>query len=451
MPRGVLLIDSDIDALGALASDLRSRGLSVVLADGPVSALDRAHRTHVDAVLVAEHMARGSDVLPRLRADHRLNGLPCYLLVDREPAAGELPRGDPEVVAQELYGLPSKAPDAADSGDFRGDVQQVSIADLLQLLSMNRRTGSLSLTTANGAGEVQLVEGEVADAFFRRLEGTKALLRLLAEEEGSFTFVASDGSVPRRIQEPTRLLLMDGMRQIDEARRARSLIAGEDDALHVPEPPREARNAIERRVLDVLASPRSLDEVLDELPYDDLAILETVKDMMQQRIIHRLPRASLRVQLASSDELNIVQALLRRIRKPGFTGHPRLVLAAQASVLGMVSERLGRLAEASAPTSRGSALVPHLMVTLHFSENAELEIAGLPLVERFSPCWRLALPGISAVVMLGGEPPVNLKSAVQAANVRLLAAEELVGPLDPTSLTQLAQMLRAALEAMAEP
>ncbi len=450
MSRGVLLVDSDIDALGALASELRNRGLSIVLADGATSALDRAHRTHIDAILVAEHVARSTDVLLRFRADHRLCELPCYLLVDREPAAGELPRGDPDGVAQELYGLPSKSPDEPESGDFRGDVQQVSIADMLQLLSMNRRTGSLTLTTASGSGEVQLVDGEVVDAFFRRLEGKKALLRLLAENEGSFTFTASTGVLPRRIQEPTRVLLMDGMRQIDETRRARDVIGDPDDALHISEPAKVEGSAVQQRVLECLTSPRSVDEILDDLPYDDLEILEVLRDLLTSGVVHRLPRGSLRVQLAAPEELNVVQALLRRVRRPGFLGNPRLVIAATGLVLATVSERLGRLAESVPAMARPSALVPHVVVTLHFSDNAELDVVGLPLIERFAPSWGLALPGASAVVLIGADVPAALASAVQAANVRLLHADELVGPMDPANAMQLARLLRAALDALAE-
>ena len=54
---------------------------------------------------------------------------------------------------------------------------------------MNRRTGVLSVTTAIGAGEVRMADGEVLDAVYRRLEGEKALYRLLGEREGTFAFV----------------------------------------------------------------------------------------------------------------------------------------------------------------------------------------------------------------------------------------------------------------------
>lgn len=204
-------------------------------------------------------------------------------------------------------------------------------------------------------------------------------------------------------------------------------------------------------MIEALASPRSLDEVLDELPYDDLEIIEVLRQLLAKGVARRLPQGSLRLQLASPDELNVMQAVLRRVRRPGFVGSPRIVVAAPSSILATVSDRLGRLAESVTGMVRPSALVPYLMVTLHFTENAVLDVVGLPLVERFSPCWSLALPGSSIVVTLGTECPPLLRLAAQSANVRLVEADELVGTVDPTNTAHLAGLLRAVLDALADP
>ena len=94
-----------------------------------------------------------------------------------------------ETIAKRVHALGNSVPTVAAGGDFRGDLQQVSVADLLQLLGANRRSGTLSLATPSGAGEVRLMDGEVVDAVYRRVDGEKAVVRLLGEAEGSFAFV----------------------------------------------------------------------------------------------------------------------------------------------------------------------------------------------------------------------------------------------------------------------
>ena len=58
------------------------------------------------------------------------------------------------------------------------------------------------------------------DAVYRRLEGEKALYRLLGEREGSFAFVPGGTTSPcARVALGTSMLVMEAMRQFDEVAR----------------------------------------------------------------------------------------------------------------------------------------------------------------------------------------------------------------------------------------
>jgi CheY-like chemotaxis protein len=228
----VLLVDSDVDVLGELSAKLRSRGLNVVLADSAGGCLAQVEASAPDAILVsADSMAPGE--IQSLR--ERIRDTPMYLLVDRtsaECSGLELPRGDAETIAKRLHAVPVKTAPSR-GGDFRGDLKHVPIADLLQLLSMNRRTGTLSLITSGGAGEIRLSLGQIADAVYRRLEGEKALYRLLGETDGSFQFVEGTAAPLSRFSLPPQSLLMEGTRQLDELRRSRAELDLGGDALVV--------------------------------------------------------------------------------------------------------------------------------------------------------------------------------------------------------------------------
>ncbi|EYF03599.1 DUF4388 domain-containing protein [Chondromyces apiculatus] len=238
MSRRVLLVDSDVEALGELASALRARGVTVANANDAFEAVELAFKRRPDAILAFKGDDDQGSLTGAFAAIPELADMPILYLVDSaaEPSADELPRSDVDRIVSRLAEVsprPSRNPSAQET---RGDLQQVPLIDLLQLLSINRRSGMLSLTTPSGAGEVRLAAGEIIDAVYRRLEGEKALFRLLGERDGHFAFTPGEPSTVRRILGQTSSLLLEAMRQVDETRRRRSELAPAGEAFFLDEP-----------------------------------------------------------------------------------------------------------------------------------------------------------------------------------------------------------------------
>src|SRR5829696_9270514 len=163
--RRVLLVDPDVDALGALASALRAHGLMVTNASDSYDAVEVAFQMRPDVVLVAEELDRENEITEAFRAVPELAETPILSLV-QDGSALTLPSD--RVLRIDVEHIISRITDASprDSRqvlpqEIRGTVEQMSLVDLLQLLAMNRRSGTLSTTTGGGAGEVRLREGEV--------------------------------------------------------------------------------------------------------------------------------------------------------------------------------------------------------------------------------------------------------------------------------------------------
>src|SRR5262245_38037265 len=181
MARRVLLVDPDLDALGELSATLRGNGFTVLLADNIESGVERAKQASPDIILASDAIC--PPLTDQLKADPNLSKVPWIVLVGGEQN-GALPpeyarRADLEGLMAKIVAAPPRSvPVEASQGEVRGDLSQVPLIDLLQLLSMNRRTGVLTVTTSSGVGEVRMGEGEVHDAVYRRLEGEKALYRL---------------------------------------------------------------------------------------------------------------------------------------------------------------------------------------------------------------------------------------------------------------------------------
>jgi len=452
MTRKVLLVEPDIDVLGDLASRLRSVGLTVGLADHAPGAVERARSLIPDAILLSSELVKNSDVLSRLDQVKELARVPRFVLVpDGDPGAlpdlDQLRYSDPAGIAKRLLGLvlPGDSMVPA-SEDFRGDLRQVSMADLLQLLSMNVRTGNLTINTAHGAGEVRLVAGEVVDAVYRRMEGEKALYRLFAESEGSFGFATGQASPHRRIQVPTHALLMEGMRQVDEVRRRKSQVADGDDAL-LSIAPSLSNDEVFQRVTESLSVPHTLEELLEDLPYSDLKILDTLAELLTSGVVRKVPRGALQVELAQRERFAVLSALVKKLQRVGFSGAARIAVLAPPLAITALMHSVQRIVDAIVPTeSVPTAPVPYLLATLRLSEGVELEVMGIPALEAFEPLWALSLPGSALVLALDYSAPPRVQEMCGVLGIPFLEAQALLGDLDAADPSQVAALLSGALE-----
>ncbi len=449
--RSVLLIEPDVDWLGSLASKLRSQGLSVLISDGLEGAVERAVDSELFAVLVSATLLSDPEGLERLKSSGALGDAALFILVDKPARAAlgpdELPRDDVELILRKLYALPGRiSVEPEDSGDFRGDLQQVSSVDLLQLLSMNRRSGTLSINTPAGAGEVRIKAGEIVDAVFRRLEREKALYRLLGEAVGSFSFVGGAPQFLERIRVPTSALLMEGLRQLDETLRLSRELSLDGSALFASAPPGPDTPEASARVLEALGAPRTLQELLDEVTLPDLAVMEALCELLEQGLVRRIASSAVHVELADPERLAVLAALAKRATRSGYRGAARVVVAATPQRLVTLMHAIARIADAVVPTEMvPAAPVPYSLATLRLGE-ADLEVMGLPLVEAYAPLWGLVLPGSAALARLEHAALESLDTACSMAAVPILEAEALLPEGDESDPAQVASLLCALLE-----
>ncbi len=455
MARRVLLVDPDLDALGQLAATLRVNGFTVLIADNIEGALERAKQAVPDVILASIAICHPGELTDRLKIDPELARIPSIVLV-KDAETHDLPPGyaEREAIDQlmaKIVSAPLRAVSVeASHGELRGDLSQVPLIDLLQVLSMNRRTGALTVATAAGAGEVRIFEGEVLDAVYRRLEGEKALYRLLGEREGSFAFLPGGSPSLRRVTIGTSMLVMEAMRQFDEVARLRVELAPGGDALIASEAPSEASSKLEREVVQMLQAPRAVDEVLDEVQAPDLEVLHVMKALALRGALRRIPRAALVTRLASDDRLQMLRALVTRLAKEGFAGAPRMAIAAPPHRLASLASAILRIEDALPPLDGApSAPVPHQLATLRFGETVELSVIGLPLVGKFAPLWALALPSTGAVVRLDSTDCPEFDAACAAAEIPVLHAAALLGEVEEGDPAQVAALLRVTLETAA--
>jgi len=461
MSRRVLLVDADVNALGALASALRARGLTVYNACEVYEAVEQAFKHRPDVVLVAKDVEGESELADAIRAVPEIASIPVLRLVRGarvdELGPSDIIRADlDEVISRISEASPREARGSVDQ-EIRGDIEQMPLVDLLQLLSMNRRSGVLGITTTTGAGEVRLADGEVIDAVYKRLEGEKALFRLLTEREGRFAFSTGEPTTARRITSPTSHLLMEAMHQVDEVKRRRAELSPAGEALLIddgpaPSPSRPPdlpgeRAALARDLTLLLEIPRAVDELLDESAAPDLTVLDALTSLMGAGKIRRIPIAELTTPFAPPEGLPVLRSLVTRLIRPGFTPPPRLVIAASVKRMPALAASIRRISDTVSPVeSPLPTAVPRPLGTLRLGVGVELALSGLPTDEAFAPVWALALPGAAAVVRLNDAGGPALEAHCEAIEVMLIDAESVMGSIDVAVPGQVAALVRSVLE-----
>lgn len=122
-----------------------------------------------------------------------------------------------------------------------GDLEDIEITSMIQLLCTERRTTGLVVRRRGEEGVLYFENGEIIHAFLGPLEGEEAVYSMLAWKEGTFRITDKLRAQTRSITTGWRHMLMEGMRQLDEGHRSLSSLA----SLRQLAPEEEAWNADE--------------------------------------------------------------------------------------------------------------------------------------------------------------------------------------------------------------
>jgi Domain of unknown function (DUF4388) len=457
----VLLVDHDVDALALLAAKLRERGIRVSLANGSQMACERARTGGYDVVLAARNVAEPEDgamgVIDAMSVELTLVP-PLLVLHDTGAGDGEIQhesrvrRDDIDRIVLRIQQLakPRDGANRASLAPSAHTLENAPLADLLIVLVTERRSGTLTVTTPKGSGEVRLVDGEIADAVYVRLEGKKALVRMLAERDGTATFAPGSPAIMRRIHETTRALVSEAKGLVDKAAglRVKAAVLASSTLLAIEGASADGLSEIDQHVLTRLRVPATLDDILDELPHSDAAILESVLRLDQGGRVKRLGHASSRVQLCGPDQLHLIRASAARARSEGFSGAARLVFAATPARLAVFGHTVLSLADAfAAQEPAPSVPVPYLLATIRLGDGVELDVVALPLVPAYAPLWPMVLAGAAILVRLDEAAAQSLEEACASVNVPILDARAIFGMLEESSAVQVASLIKTALDA----
>lgn len=308
----------------------------------------------------------------------------------------------------------------ADS-DLSGVISELSPAEVLQILHMRGAEGRLVIEPENedsrpDAGEILMRAGEVDAAVIGPLRGEKALFRMLAWQAGRFEFHPEPIEGEPELTTPTRSLLAEGLRQIEEwSRLSPALPALEtpvrrsDDAELLP----KSMHPLTQEVLRLLEDYDRVADVVDQCGYPDYQVLQTLHTLEDRGLI-RFGHARIAPSSALSGVTLFNEAQSRRLRSWSQSGLPReadvpdakLLVVAASSVsverfIGLLSKVPG--VEVAPRFERGDVKPTDLETLARIDVDGEfgIDLIQLPTHDAMAPLWPLAAHrGLGTLILL---------------------------------------------------
>lgn len=176
--------------------------------------------------------------------------------------------------------------------EFSGNLKQMQMPDLIQVLSMNQKTGNLYIFTSSDDKEKKAVlsiyEGRIINAAIDRVSGLKALYRMLCLRDGYFSFLPGEPELPELINEATDSLLMEGLRQNDEMAELRKRLGGDKLKILLNIKLENLPKGLRPKTVEVISTIEvfpDLNELIDNVDLSDYEILKIVAGLKEKGVV----------------------------------------------------------------------------------------------------------------------------------------------------------------------
>lgn len=431
----ILIADSDQVSVVLLKDALRAKGYKVLNALDGVKALGQAITEQPDLIMasVALPIIGTRKLAQIIRANPRTKSIPIIFMFSQSMEPRGLQGYQDRLLSKPLD--LEKAVSMVDSHfhklrrvqevtrvdkEIEGDLSQIPLVDFLQILSMNRKDGTITISRDGQKAFIYLKEGKIINAIIDKIEGVKALFRLFFWGEGKLEFVPQRAASPVRIKSPTDNLLMEGMRQLDEWGKlkekfpdANSLLKLKIDISQLP----KGLRPITQEVFLLLEYYSRVKDIVDNCSFPDYEVYQTLIILLNNGVIEELKRAgkekkvaekallSPEIVLRIKEELSTVRRLklAREFGKiiilssspentkflvnacstiPGFSVNRDLISDYRSKTRGAQAYQLGNLGD------------------IRLSESVELGVFALPLTDRCKPMWASFSHGMLGGVLL---------------------------------------------------
>lgn len=304
-PQHILIADDDEKVVALLKSSLQKEGYQTSEAFDGAAALELAQKQIPDLILADVTMPEmdGFELCKHIRDNDATTHIPFIFLT----AKGELndkvmglnlgaddyiakPFHISEVTAriksilQRLMML-SQHPHHQEESDLKGNLEQMHLPEVIQTLSMNQKTGGLTINSNNRIGKIYFESGEVVQASLGQFQGDEALYRVLIWDEGTFEFDTSDTSSQPPIGKTTTSLLMEGFEERDEFFKYKKAMPSFSYLLKIVKTSSEDIKSATQKVLGLIDGQRTIQEIIEQSSLNYLLTTKILYTLVKKGLV----------------------------------------------------------------------------------------------------------------------------------------------------------------------
>lgn len=297
--QNLLIVDSDVRNRRVLEVSLRKAGFSITAAETAEEALEFVAHAEPDLIISDTQLPAGDgfSLCTTLKANPRWKMIPFIFLtgdksIEQKVRGLELGVDDyltkpiyiKEITTRVSMLLQRKQHERLERKDtrtkFTGRLADMAVVDLLQTIDISRKSGLIHFGTEFGPASVWFRDGAVIDAEMGRLQGEAAVYRLLGLGDGDFEVEFKTINRSAAINDSTQVLLMEGMRRVDEWGRLMEQLPPLGSVLvanaQLVEDRRGDLSSEQQTLLRRFDGKRSILEVVDDSGLDDLEVLSAI-------------------------------------------------------------------------------------------------------------------------------------------------------------------------------
>jgi hypothetical protein len=178
---------------------------------------------------------------------------------------------------------------------LRGSLAQLSLLDILKMLSSGNRTGLLDIRQGSKTGEIYLQNGNLIHAVTGPQIGEKGLFTLLGWMEGDFSFSPNIDAPEHSISMSTEQVLLEGARQAEQWDDIKEVVSSTDAVFNIsPSGSTDtvSLKPIEWQVLAQINGERSVLEIAEILSLHEFDVARIIFSLTTAGLLHEITNAA---------------------------------------------------------------------------------------------------------------------------------------------------------------
>jgi len=301
----ILLAISDKEVAEGFSAFLKEKGFETVVCFDGASAMETALKETPILIILDLYLPviKGERLFQILKNNPHTSRVPFFFLSESQKEVKGFRIGMDWFVTkpfqwEEMYGnmkqlllLRGITSYSLGDKDFQGRLSQIPLADVLQMLRLNRKEGELTVTSGTSSATVFIKDGQIFNAAIGEVEKEKALFRLLSWKDGTFEFRPAHVTATQKLTQSTDSLVLEGMRQIDEYNNSKGLFPDENSLLKIKIDTSslpEGLKPVMYEVLNLVKHYPRVKDLVDRSAFPDFEVYKTLVGLLGRHILDEI-------------------------------------------------------------------------------------------------------------------------------------------------------------------